>query len=182
MAVKAIRQLTDKDFTHKGVPEFNLSVEDYSMVLDSVVTANADIVLFQPGGEVALGMRVDRPLQGELWLFGGRMKPGESLDDTALRHLKREVGIKGDKSRMSLSNVYNIMWGGRAEPPQEFGFQTMMSILTYECSPEEATIVTTADRTHSNLKWYSHQELLELQEKGELHPFLITVLTDAGLL
>ena len=85
------------------------------------------------------------------------------------------------KASTEISDVYNIMWGGRP-PPQEYGFQTMMTITTYECNPGEAELATTADDTHNNLRWYSRKEIHDMEEAGELHPFLPVVLRDAGLL
>ncbi len=180
--MKQIKQLVDDEFIHKELPEFNLSVEEYSRVLDSVVTANADIICHTADGKVLLGVRSDRPLQGKLWIFGGRMKPGESLNDTAKRNMKRELGIDAKPKRLGISDVYNIMWGGRHEPPHEYGFQTMMTIMTYECNSAEAELATTADDTHDSLRWYSRKEIHDMEEAGELHPFLLVVLRDAGLL
>lgn len=180
--MRHIKELVDKGFTHKQVPEFNLSVEEYSQVLDSVVIANADIICYRPNGDVLLGVRADRPLKNELWIFGGRMKPGESLNDTAARNIKRELGITADPSRLGVSQMYNIMWEGRHEKPQEYGFQTMMTIMTYKCNDQEARAVTAADQTHNGMKWYTKQEILELEKSDQLHPFLPEVLRDAGLL
>ena len=39
--MKQIKQLVDDEFIHKELPEFNLSFEEYSQMLDSVVMANA---------------------------------------------------------------------------------------------------------------------------------------------
>lgn len=180
--MKQITHLTDPDFTHKGVADFNLSVEEYARVLDSVVIANVDIILHKTNGDVLLGTRVDKPLQNKLWIFGGRMKPGDSINDAARRNIKREVGIKADESRLVFSNIYNIMWAGRAEVPQDHGFQTMISILKYECTPEEIEQSRAADDTHSHMRWYTQDELQQLEAAGELHEFLVTVLRDAELL
>jgi hypothetical protein len=180
--VRQIKELVDEEFEHKQVPEFNLSVEDYSQVLDSVVIANADIICYTDEGKVLLGKRADKPLQHKLWIFGGRMKPGESLKDTAKRNIKRELGIDADSARIGISETYNMMWGGRNEPPQEFGFQTFMTIMMYKCNPEEARQAVSADQTHDNLRWYSRKELHDLEEAGELHRFLPEILRDAHLL
>src|SRR5688572_30645285 len=110
--MKQIKQLVDDEFIHKELPEFNLSVEEYSQMLDSVVMANADVICHTADGKVLLGVRSDRPLKGKLWIFGGRMKPGESLNDTARRNIKRELGIDANPKRLGISDVYNIMWGG----------------------------------------------------------------------
>jgi NADH pyrophosphatase NudC (nudix superfamily) len=180
--MKQIKELVDDEFIHKGVREFNLSIEEYSRVLDSVVIANADVICHTADGKVLLGVRSYKPLQGKLWIFGGRMKPGESLNDTARRNIKRELGIDANPTRLGISDVYNIMWGGRHEPPQEYGFQTMMTIMMYECNSAEVELVTTTDDTNDDLHWYSRQEIHAMEKAGELHPFLPVVLRDAGLL
>jgi len=179
---KHIKHLTDKEFKHKNVPEFNLSADEYSRMLDSVVIANMDIILHKPNREVLLGQRTDKPLQGKLWIFGGRMKPGESINSTAIRNIRREVGVEVDEERLVFSDIYNIMWPGREEALQEHGFQTMMSILKYECTPQEIEQAFITDNTHSQMRWYTQDELRKLKEADELHPYLVTVLTDAGLL
>src|SRR5204863_8079542 len=105
------------------------------------------------------------------------------LADTAARALTREVGLVAERDRLVFDNIYNVMWGTRSVPPEERGFQTVLTLMRYECTEDEAESVTAADNTHQSVRWCSPVELRELHTSGSelLHPFLLIVLKNAGL-
>lgn len=178
-----MHELVETDFVERDVPDFGLSTTDYGRALDNLVQANVDVIVHRPEGHVLLGYRKDLPLGGKFWVFGRRMKPGELLADTAARVLAQEVALTVDRERLALDNVYNIMWGTRNVPPEAHGFQTIVTLMRYECTDEEAEFAAVADRTHEWIRWYSPAELRDLDAAGSdlLHPFLLIVLRNAGL-
>ena len=178
-----IHELVEDGFVERNVPDFGLSTADYGRALDNLVQANVDVIVHRDDGQVLLGYRKDLPLGGKFWVFGRRMKPGEQLTDTATRVLAQEVALSAARDRLVFDNVYNIMWGTRNAPPEERGFQTIVTLMRYECTEEEAEFVVAADRTHEWIRWYSPAELRDLGASGSdlLHPFLLVVLRNAGL-
>ncbi|MFZ3009854.1 MAG: NUDIX domain-containing protein, partial [Candidatus Microsaccharimonas sp.] len=65
--------------------------DEYSTMLDSVVLTCVD-VLICVDDKIVLVDRLHEPQPG-LWLLGGRMQAGEQLYETAVRHMKQEVGL-----------------------------------------------------------------------------------------
>jgi ADP-ribose pyrophosphatase YjhB (NUDIX family) len=179
----AIHELVEADFAPRDVPDFGLPLDDYGRALDHLVQANVDVIVHTRAGDVLLGYRKDVPLRGRFWVFGRRMKPGEQVADTAARVLTQEVALQVDRGRLSLDNVYNVMWGSRTAPPENYGFQTIITLMRYECTADDMEAVAAADRTHEWIRWYSPAELRELEAaKSELlHPFLLVILRNAGL-
>ncbi|WP_229402394.1 NUDIX hydrolase [Micromonospora okii] len=178
-----IQELVEDDFTTREVPEFGLAEDDYARALDHLVQANVDVIVHTGDGRVLLGHREDLPLRNMFWVFGGRMKVGETLVDSGVRALRRELDLHADPDRLLLSRTYNVRWGTRSVAPEERGFQTLLTLMTYRCTDEEARRLAPADRTHGWVRWHSRQELRELARNGSrlLHPFLPIVLRDAGL-
>jgi len=179
----AVHELVEDDFAVREVPEFGLSETDYGRALDNLVQANVDVIVHTSDGRVLLGYRKELPLRDMFWVFGGRMHRGETTVDTALRNLAREIGLEADRSRLVTDHIYNVRWGARSVPPQEHGFQTLLMLMRYECTPQEAASLAVADETHQWLRWHSAAELRELHASGSslLHPFLPIVLRNAGL-
>jgi ADP-ribose pyrophosphatase YjhB (NUDIX family) len=179
-----VHELVEDNFTARNVPDFGLPEIDYGRALDNMVQANVDVIVHTGSGRVLLGYRKDVPLRDMFWVFGGRMKLGETLIDTAVRGLSREVGLDVDRDRLVLDNVYNVMWGTRTAPPEERGFQTLLTLMKYQCTDDEAASLNAADKTHAWVRWYSPADLREFCASGsdQLHPFLPIVLKNAGLL
>lgn len=179
----AIHELVEDGFVERDVPDFALPTADYGRALDNLVQANVDVIVHKGEDQVLLGYRKDLPLQGKFWVFGRRMKPGERLTDTAARVLTQEIALDVDRDRLVLDNVYNIKWGMRSAPPEEHGFQTIVTLMRYGCTEKEVEFVAAADRTHEWIRWYSIAELRGLEAAGSelIHPFLPIILKNAGL-
>ncbi|MGI5170646.1 NUDIX domain-containing protein [Spirillospora sp. CA-253888] len=178
-----VHELVEDHFTPRHVPDFGLPEPVYAQALDNLVQANVDVIVHTGDGRVLLGYRKDLPLRDMFWVFGGRMKVGETMADAGARALARELGLDADRERLHFANIYNVMWGTRSAPPEERGFQTLLTLMTYRCTGEEAESVTAADNTHQSVRWYSAAEIRELHTSGSglIHPFLPTVLRNAGL-
>ncbi|MFG2004424.1 NUDIX domain-containing protein [Spirillospora sp. NPDC048911] len=178
-----VHELVEDHFTLRDVPDFGLPEPVYAQALDNLVQANVDVIVHTGDDRILLGYRKDLPLREMFWVFGGRMKVGETMADTGARALVRELGLDVDRGRLSFANIYNVMWGTRSAPPEERGFQTLLTLMKYRCTEEEAASVTVADNTHQSVRWYSTTEIRELHTSGSdlIHPFLPIVLQNAGL-
>lgn len=178
-----IHELVEDDFAARDIPEFGLAETDYGGALDHLVQANVDVIVHTAAGDVLLGYRKDVPLRGKFWVFGGRMKRGETVAEAGVRALRRELGLTADRERLTLDNVYNVRWATRTAPPAGHGFQTLLTLMRYRCTDDEARAVTAADETHQWLRWHTPAQLRELRASGSglIHPFLPVVLDNAGL-
>ena len=179
-----IHELVEADFTSRTVPDFGLPEADYARALDHLVQANVDVIVHAQDGRILLGYRKDLPLRDMFWVFGGRMKVGETVADAGVRALAREVGLGADRGRLVLDHIYNVKWGTRSAPPEERGFQTLLILMRYECTAAEVGLFTVADKTHQWMRWYTPGELREMENSmsATLHPFLPVILRNAGLL
>jgi ADP-ribose pyrophosphatase YjhB (NUDIX family) len=178
-----VHELAEDRFTPRDVPDFGLPEPVYAQALDNLVQANVDVIVHAGDDRILLGYRKDLPLRDMFWVFGGRMKVGESMADAGARALVRELGLKADQDRLHLANIYNVMWGTRSAPPEERGFQTLLTLMKYRCTEDEAESITVADNTHQSVRWYATAEIRELHTSGSglIHPFLPIVLQNAGL-
>jgi colanic acid biosynthesis protein WcaH len=180
----AVHELVEDDFASRDVPEFGMTEPDYGHALDHLVQANVDTIVHTADRRVLLGYRKDPPLRDMFWVFGGRMKRGETVAGTAVRALRRELGLAAEPGRFAVDQVYNVRWGRRSAPPEERGFQTLLTLMRYECTGDEARELSAADRTHEWLRWHTAAELRALHAAGSplIHPFLPVILRNAGLL
>lgn len=102
-----------------------LPEEIYAHVLDSIVVACVDILVFRKNGCVLLVRRRVEP-QPDWWIPGGRMMPGESFQEAAGRIIERELGLKINSERFIHANrVYNLIFGQRQQKPQDNGTHTI---------------------------------------------------------
>jgi len=107
----------------------------YSKALDALVVACVDIImLFE--GNVILGKRDQYP-QADWWLFGGRMRTGEALTESAARLIRNEAGITLSASRFTYITTFVAAWKMRAHVPQENGTHTVSTVFVVSLTKEE---------------------------------------------
>ncbi|MEK6883755.1 MAG: NUDIX domain-containing protein, partial [Nanoarchaeota archaeon] len=107
--MKTINVKYQDHFHEKGfIPhsEF-LSEENYAMVLDNVVVTCVDICVINTKGQILLGKRTWYPMPN-WWIIGGRMKPGESFNESASRNIKRELGLNISPDRFERLWEYSM--------------------------------------------------------------------------
>lgn len=150
-----------------------LNDTDYAKVLDNVVIAVVDCVLINYGKEILLGKRTREPWPN-WWMIGGRMKPGESFEQTAARNVKRELTLDIDPARFIYVGCYSMVWGMRAQAPQENGCHTLSVTMMLRVSEDETRQIMPNDEYHE-LKWI---KLADAEKDGDLHPALHKIISD----
>ena len=145
-----------------------LPEHDYSRMLDHVVVACVDVLIINEG-RLLLGKRANKPNKS-WWIFGGRMWPGETFDDTAKRGTQRETGLKIGQSRFAKLGVYNLIWPERNEYPQTKKCHHVLTAMYVEISNYEAEkVVLQNDHTEylwldlSNTKTFMNEFCSELK-------------------
>ncbi len=92
---------------------------EYAKILDEVVVTCVDVLVFDEQGNVLLGRRTRLPLLS-WWLFGGRMKARETIEQATRRAITRELGVENYEYKGVIGH-YLLDWPMRFEPPQENG-------------------------------------------------------------
>lgn len=136
--------------------------DEYGRALDSLVISCVDLVLVN-GGKILLGKRDQLP-QKDWWIIGGRMRPGESFEETAQRNAKRELNLDIAPERFSFLTVFSTVWSKRAQSPQENGTHTISTVMFAVISNSEKNAIVYNDE-YSETQWVSPEEILE----GEFH-------------
>lgn len=119
------------------IPRIHLSDEEYGRGLQCFVVASTDIVLVNLDLELFfLARRKAKPVPGWWWL-GGRMQPGETEKESAVRCLRRETGLEISPDRLTLVGIVSHICKDREQGPQNLGCHMLAYTFTLEISRDE---------------------------------------------
>ena len=155
-----------------------LSEEELALVLDGFVLAFVNCILVTQDKRLIKMLLVKRTTEPwpDWWLPGGRMVPGESFEETAVRCLKRQLGLAiDDRSRFQYLGTYGFVWAKRAFPPTERGCHVVSTILVLKVNDREAKSVQRINDEYSELAW-TRPEVVVIQ--AGLHQGLAQCIRD----
>lgn len=128
------------DYTEDGyddIPTLRLSDEEYARALQSIVVTCTDILLVSKSKKlVHLASRKAKPMAG-WWLIGGKMVPGDSPVQSAVKNLIRETQLTLDEGRFQLISISNYKWKDRQQQPQNIGCHMLSYVFAVEVSDVE---------------------------------------------
>jgi len=111
---------------------------EYAQALDILVKGVVDILLTDvTKTRVILGLRRHEPAKGKWWLIGGRMRCGETVEETAKRHVKRDIGVEIDVTRFSFVCSSTMTWEFRVQEPVGNGTCDLGVVMTAQLTEEE---------------------------------------------
>lgn len=137
-----------------------LDEETYSTVLDSIVFVCVDIMATHKG-EVLLARRTRHP-QKDWWVFGGRMKTGETLTGAGHRLLAAEIGLDIAEERLKYLLSFSAAWKTRAHEPASHGSHNVSMMFTFELTDREVKELQLNDE-YSDSKFVTLTDILEDQ-------------------
>lgn len=144
-------------------------------VQDSVVIVTSDTIVLCEGN-ILLGKRKIEPAKGLWWIFGGKILPGESIEESAARNLQRELGLAIDDSRfIPLGTWCSVVWSRREQPPQDHGVHNVILPTFLALAPAEKDSIR-LDKDHSELQWIKPQDLLK--RTLEFHEALLAIVKE----
>jgi ADP-ribose pyrophosphatase YjhB (NUDIX family) len=129
-----------------------LGDREYSRVLNSIVITCVDVILLNTKGEMLLGKRSYHPAK-TWWIAGGRMRPGESFEEAAVRNIKRELGLIIAPERFSYLGTYSFVWAIRRQPPVENGSHCVSITMTLKVTDEEAALIKPSEE-YTETRWW----------------------------
>lgn len=142
-----------------------MSKDAYSSALDSLVFACVDIFMIYDH-KVVIAKRTRHP-QADWWIFGGRMKTGELIGQSAQRLVKIEAGVDIDPQRFQYLTTFVAAWTMRAHEPHSNGSHNVSITVTIDLNHEEFHRLLLNDE-YSEMKLI---EVLDLTSKA-YHPAL----------
>lgn len=157
-----LRYFKDNNYKPKN---YYIDELTYSVILDNIVVACIDVVV-RNSGQVLIVRRVYFP-QKDWWIIGGRMSTGESPQDTASRHVDKDLKICCKPTRFKYLTHFYGSWSLRAHNPISNGTQTHSSVLLLDISDSEKDSIILGSE-YTALTWVEPKEL----KNPKYHPLL----------
>jgi colanic acid biosynthesis protein WcaH len=125
-----------------------------------------DLILYNPSGEVLVGMRANRPAQHCWFVPGGRINKDETVEAAFQRIAQMEFASAAFEYRAAqfrgvFQHVYADNFLGKP------GFGTHYIVLAYEIRLGEHVDLSPGDRQHHMYRWMPIPTLLE---DAAVHP------------
>jgi ADP-ribose pyrophosphatase YjhB (NUDIX family) len=155
--------------------KYRFSDEEYGQILDNFVIGCVDsVVLYQ--NKIILEKRQSNPIQGEWWIFGGRVQVGESLNDTARRGLARELGVEISSDRFVEIGSFNLIWPIRREPTVINGCHHLLIAHMVEINEREYDEINDyTSKNHMDVCWLDLNKLEDQKLLPEMNAIITKV-------
>lgn len=157
-----------QEFIEEDYPNYGtfMSSEAYGQMLDSVVFTCIDIIPVYDN-KILLGKRTRHP-QADWWIFGGRMRAGETIDAATTRLLRNEMSIDFDETKIHYLTTLMVAWKLRAHAPVDHGTHNTSLMYVLELDEKQVSEIRLNDE-YSDMKFVSHEEVMSDED---YHPAL----------
>lgn len=132
-----------KTYRDGPFPVRNARVNDpeYEQAMRVMVIVCADVVLCAPEERaIYLAERVIKPADGWWWI-GGRVFPGEELQDAAARKLRQEAGLIVGTDRLSFVLQHRLMSSVREQAPSDAGSDSLSFLFRLDITFAESMLI-----------------------------------------
>lgn len=140
--------------------------EEYGRALDTLVKGCVDVLLRNARGQVLLGLRAHEPAKGDWWYVGGRMRCGETIRETARRHVTRDIGIDVDEGRFSFVTSSTMNWEFRVQPPASNGTCDVNVVMTATLTEDEVQRMKKCDLEYVEQRFWEIEDVIGGAGKG----------------
>ena len=141
----------------------------YSQALDTLTKVCNDLLLTHRG-LFLIGRREEYPMRGWWYACGGRTRPGETLHESSVRLLARELSLPltaaGLRDRMATVGYYSFVWEMRVQEPRHNGTADISVVSSMEVTDEEKSLMAT--NKDEERQWVTAEQILE----SDYHPAL----------
>eukprot|EP00897_Mesotaenium_endlicherianum_P006555 jgi/Mesen1/5928/ME000301S05069 len=151
----------------------NVFLEDkeYGLALDCLVKACTDLFILDGEGSncnILLGKRIVEP-QPDWWFMGGRMKPGETPEQSVARLVGRELNLIVNPVDIKLIGVHSYAWQRRQQLPMDNGTCDISACFSLVLEKAVVDSIKFDEKEYSDIRWFSIEEIIS----GEnFHPAL----------
>lgn len=169
------------EYLEEGYVSHNthMPTDTYGEMLDSIVFTCVD-VLVVCDSKLFIALRTRNPI-ADWWVFGGRMRTGETVRGSASRLVKEEMGINIEVGRFDYLTTVMVAWKIRAHKPYDHGTHNTSLMHVLKLSTEELGLVVLNDEYYES-KLVNVNEIIE---NDAYHPALqhcASLLKEAHLL
>ena len=162
---------------HYVPPKTFLADIEYGRALDTIVKGCNDMLLTH-NGKFLLARRNDWPQHNWWFAVGGRIKPGETLCDSAHRLLRRELSVdiaaSALSSRMQTLAHYGFTWRVRMQTPMLNGTADISVVTTVELTDSEKA--SADSNTTEQREWVAAADIDA--PSSSYHPCLIRTIRE----
>lgn len=146
-----------------------LPEEAFRKLIEIAPLVAVDLVVSDGKGRILLGRRVNEPARGLLFVPGGRIYKGESLDDAFRRISTSELGAVGYErpTRPRVLGVYTHVYDTNALGIP--GVSTHYVVIA--CHLEATEELQLPSEQHSETRWVSPAELADAEVRLQVHPY-----------
>jgi colanic acid biosynthesis protein WcaH len=124
-----------------------------------------DLVVYNPHGEVLIGMRTNQPAQNFWFVPGGRIYKNESIEEAFCRIAITELSVPLEYASARFLGVYqHIYTENFADDPQ---FGTHYVVIAFEVKLGEPISELRVDQQHQTYQWMAVDELAA---RPDVHP------------
>jgi len=131
--------------------------EKFLDVIDSTPLVSIDLLLEDKDGRVLLGKRRNKPAKDFWFVPGGRVRKNERLSDAIIRISMTELGIEITIDQAQLMGAFDHIYADNFAGKE--GINTHYVAMGYQVKMI-ADLSIEADDQHSDMIWWSKQELL----------------------
>lgn len=134
-------------------------------MVDSMPLVSIDLLLEDESGRFLVGRRINKPAQGYLFVPGGRILKGESLDSALQRIVRKELGphvsITAWQPRGVFQHFYDDNFAGAP------GISTHYVVMPYYSRATSGSRLECDDQ-HEQFLWLSAADLLA---RSDVHDY-----------
>jgi len=134
--------------------------EEYGRALDTLVKGCVDVMLRDAKGDILLGLRAHEPAKDNWWYVGGRMQCGETIHQTAVRHVKRDIGIELEADRLRFVTSSTMNWEFRVQPPAGNGTCDVQVVMMATLTDEEVSRMKRCELEYLEQKFWPVKDIL----------------------
>jgi colanic acid biosynthesis protein WcaH len=122
-----------------------------------------DLIIYNPLGEVLLGLRRNRPARSTWFVPGGRIRKDERIPQALQRIARVELGIELDPRKTHFFGVYEHLYEDNFAG--EHGISTHYVVLAHEIHLQGEMNIS-GDDQHTQFRWW---QIIDLLSAPDVH-------------
>lgn len=141
-----------------------LDKERFIKVIDATPLVAIDLIIEDENKKILLGKRMNKPAQGYWFVPGGRIRKNETIEFAFKRILTDELSVQCDFSTARLHGAYDHIYDDNFAGLESIN--THYVVIAYRLNLDRNTHFH-FDQQHSDMAWFSVDELLSSKEVHE---------------